>query len=362
MPKQQRQQLLGSFTTKWNDLRAAKKEWAERLIHAPAGDETRRETAFRMVTGHWPPVAVNPAPSENTVGVGISEKVSDGKQTGILSVKFFVRMKFGKSDLSSSHLLPKQIAGIPTDVEEVGIFRRFPATAARRRAQAGTMPNPRTKLRPAQSGCSIGFQDPNNQFVMAGTFGALVKDKTGLYVLSNNHVLADENRLPNGASIFQPGLLDGGSISTDQIAALTNFIPLQTSSPNAVDCAIAKLTSQNIASKDVLYIGAPQGTGVATIDMAVHKFGRTTGYTVGQVTSVDTDVTVQYELGKLTFAGQIIVVGSAGAPFSNAGDSGSLILERGTNEAVGLLFAGSSSHTIANHIEDVLKALGVTMA
>jgi hypothetical protein len=71
---------------------------------------------------------------------------------------------------------------------------------------------------------------------------------------------------------------------------------------------------------------------------------------------------VGYDLGNLTFTGQIIVVGNSGTSFSNAGDSGSLILERGTNKAVGLLFAGSASHTIANHIDDVLKALGVTLA
>jgi hypothetical protein len=29
--------------------------------------------------------------------------------------------------------------------------------------------------------------------------------------------------------------------------------------------------------------------------------------------------------------------------------------------AVGLLFAGSPSHTLANHIDDVLQALGVTL-
>jgi hypothetical protein len=80
------------------------------------------------------------------------------------------------------------------------------------------------------------------------------------------------------------------------------------------------------------------------------------------VSSIDTDVTVQYETGKFTFMGQIIVVGSAGHPFSVAGDSGSLILERPSNKAVGLLFAGSASHTIANHIGDVLKALKVTLA
>ena len=73
------------------------------------------------------------------------------------------------------------------------------------------------------------------------------------------------------------------------------------------------------------------------------------------------DVTVGYETGNFIFHDQIIIVGSDGNPFSAAGDSGSLILQRGTNKAVGLLFAGSSTHTIANHIGDVLAALQVTL-
>jgi hypothetical protein len=347
--------------TKWNDLREAKKTYAQRLLHTPRLDAARRaQGAFAPVL-RGVTVAISPSPTENVVGVGIGEKISDGKQTGALAVKFFVRMKYSKLDLGAKDLLPKAVDGLPTDVEEVGTFKRF-ARAVRARKQDAPMPNPRTKIRPAQPGSSIGFRDPNNQFVMAGTFGVVVKDKDGLYVLSNNHVLADENRLSAGAPIYQPGLLDSGNPSTDQIAALTKFVTLQTQQPNSVDCAIAKATNQNIVSKDILFIGPPQGTAPAAIDMTVHKFGRTTGYTVGQVTSVDTDVTVQYEIGNITFTGQIIIVGSASQPFSNAGDSGSLILERASNKAVALLFAGSNTHTIANHVDDVLTALGVTLA
>jgi S1-C subfamily serine protease len=223
------------------------------------------------------------------------------------------------------------------------------------------MPNPKTKIRPAQPGSSIGYQDPKNQIIMAGTFGAVVKDNAGLYILSNNHVLADESRLPVGAPIFQPGLLDGGNAGTDQIAALTRFIALQASG-NKVDCAVAKVTNNSLVSKDVFHIGAPTGVEDAVIDMVVHKFGRTTSYTVGTVKSIDTDVTVGYETGNFTFQEQIIIVGTGQHPFSAAGDSGSLILQRGTNKAVGLLFAGSSSHTIANHSNDVFQALKVTLA
>lgn len=43
------------------------------------------------------------------------------------------------------------------------------------------------------------------------------------------------------------------------------------------------------------------------------------------------------------------------------GDSGSLIVDRKSKQAVALLFAGSATNTIANHIDDVLGALGVTI-
>lgn len=258
--------------------------------------------------------------------------------------------------MSPGHLLPATIDGLPTDVEEVGILRAFAALAVSPMAAV----DPRTRIRPAQPGCSIGFADPTHQFVMAGTFGALAKDGDGTYILSNNHVLADEGQLPSNSPIYQPGLLDGGNSANDAVAKLTRFVALQAGGTNTVDCAIAKLDSSDLASNEILEIGAPQGIKSAQIDMIVHKFGRTTNYTVGQVSSIDTDVQVQYETGTYSFTEQIIIVGT-GQPFSDAGDSGSLILERASNAAVGLLFAGSSSHTIANHIDQVLEALAVDL-
>jgi hypothetical protein len=327
------------FSRKVADLHSAKKEWSARLLTSP------RAQGFRAFAN-----GTSVAPDQNVVGVGVGEQIVDDKPTGVLAVKFFVRLKYPEHDLSKKTLLPKTIDGLPVDVEESGLFRRFKVT----------MPNPQTKIRPAQPGCSIGFRDPTDQFVMAGTFGALVKDRAARYILSNNHVLADESRLPAGAPIFQPGLLDGGNVNTDEIAALSKFIPLSPSG-NKVDCAIAKVTGKKLVSKDVLHIGPPTGTTDAAIDMSVHKFGRTTSYTVGQIKSINTDVTVSYDTGNFVFQEQIIIVGTSRHPFSKAGDSGSLILERSTNKAVGLLFAGSNSHTIANHIGDVLEALKVTL-
>jgi hypothetical protein len=330
-------------------LRAAKKAAAQQLL------QPVQTTAFSALTA-----STSPEPSTNLVGVGIGEQISGGKHTGVMAIKFLVRIKYPDNQIPDSDRLPREVNGHPVDVEQVGTFRRFMPPAA---APTMTMPNPRKKIRPAQPGCSIGFKDPNNQFIMAGTFGALVSKGTKRFILSNNHVLADENNLPLGSSIFQPGFLDAGNPPNNSaIARLTKFVRLVPGAvTNKVDCAIAELINKNLATNSVLFIGPPKGKTAGQIDMVVHKFGRTTGFTVGRITSLETDVSVQYEAGVVNFQDQIIIVGLSATPFSAAGDSGSLILERSSNKAVGLLFAGSSTHTIANHIQDVLSALSVTL-
>jgi hypothetical protein len=98
----------------------------------------------------------------------------------------------------------------------------------------------------------------------------------------------------------------------------------------------------------------------ASENMRVEKVGRTTGYTTGIVFDVSADIKIEYDLGMLTFQDQILVRGNAG-PFSDHGDSGSVIVDRATKRATALLFAGSASHTIANPLEEVLAQLAVRM-
>ena len=361
MAKQTPLIAAGKFSVR--DYRDAKRDWSARLLVAlataviPQG-ATRRAgahatasaTATRVV-----PARRNP----NVVGVGIAEKLVNGRPTGVLAVKFFVRTKFPTGAVVRSQALPKSIDGLPVDVEETGTFRAF---AKRPKRAAATMPNPRVRLRPALPGCSVGFRIPGDQFVMCGTFGALVRTSRRVYILSNNHVLADENRLPLHSPVFQPALMDDGRIATDQIAELSRFIRLRANRFNKIDAALAEPLARNLVGKTVLHVGAVGGTAAAEIDMMVHKFGRTTSYTAGRVTSVDTDVVVEYETAEFSFENQIIVRGANGQMFSDSGDSGSIILQRGSNAAIGLLFGGSPSHTIANHITNVLRSLRVRMA
>ena len=340
------------------DVRDAKNEWSHRFLTVPATAVVAAAGGARRAGAHAVAVrAAAPRRDANVVGVGVAEKIVGGKPTGVLAVKFFVKTKYPKAALRS--VLPKTIDGVPTDVEQAGTFRAF----ARKRAPrpAAALPNPRLRARPAMPGSSIGFRIAGDQFVMGGTFGALVKTNTNVYILSNNHVLADENRLPIGSPIFQPALLDRGRIETDQIATLTRFVKIAGTRFNRIDAAIAQPLNKNLIGKDVLHIGAPKGTAPAAIDMMVHKFGRTTSYTVGRVVSIDTDANVEYETGNFTFENQIIIQSANAQLFSDSGDSGSLILQRGTNIAIGLLFAGGPDHTIANHIGDVLRSLRVRL-
>jgi hypothetical protein len=92
------------------------------------------------------------------------------------------------------------------------------------------------------------------------------------------------------------------------------------------------------------------------------KSGRTTGFTTGMISSF-ADVNVQYQNGcgsgkkfVVSYSDQIVIEGSG---FSAGGDSGSLIISNdgsSCKQPVGLLFAGSSTTTIANPIADVINA------
>ncbi|MGH7215281.1 MAG: hypothetical protein ACREIT_11010 [Tepidisphaeraceae bacterium] len=356
--------------TERSDLLQVKSALSARFLRAAAPAVAVGARALREAT--------DLGPRQNVVGVGIDEKYVAGIPTGVPVVKFLVRSKVGPSALSRREMLPTKVDGFETDVEETGPI--VPQAKTRRQrttggASAAAIPNPRTRMRPAQPGSSIGFREPNDAFLMAGTFGLLVKDTRGKkYILSNNHVIAYENGLRTDgtrrtalradAPIFQPGLLDRGDIDTDKIAELTRWVNLRADrEDNAVDGAIAILTPQSAANRNILFIGAPSGTADARRDMVVHKFGRTTSYRAGRVSSVSFDVLVPYEVGDVMFADQIAIRGLNGQRFSDSGDSGSGILERDTNAVVGLLFAGATngSLTFANHISDVFQRLRVKL-
>jgi len=95
----------------------------------------------------------------------------------------------------------------------------------------------------------------------------------------------------------------------------------------------------------------------ASLGLLVRKSGRSTGLTTGSVIVVDATVSVDYEAGQSAhFDNQILT-----SPMSKPGDSGSLLVAANTQQAVGLLFAGSDQTTIYNPIQAVLDSLEVTL-
>jgi hypothetical protein len=307
-------------------------------------------------------LAVSTKPQQIVTGIGRGPKIVDGAETGEECLRFYVERKLPKESIPSNNLLPEVYQGVATDVIETGRFR----AGAGGVAAVVALPGPiRTRLRPTHPGCSVGFQFTGNQsnLVMAGTYGAVVTDGTHRFILSNNHVLADENQLPVGSPIFQPGLLDGGNAATDQVAVLTRFIPLTLAAHNVVDCAIARI--QNSAQASATFL--PNVNNLASappvdpvIGMNVEKVGRTTGYRQGSVFDASATVKVNYSMGTLVFDDQVLVRGTGGQ-FSDAGDSGSLIVDMATKRGTALLFAGSDVMTIGNKLTNVLTALGVTL-
>ncbi|AIW15739.1 hypothetical protein VITU102760_00925 [Vibrio tubiashii] len=215
--------------------------------------------------------------------------------------------------------------------------------------------------RPVPIGVSTG-----HPAITAGTIGARVTNGTNVFALSNNHVFANSNDTNVPENMLQPGPFDGGTEQNDTFASLTDYEPiLFDGSANIMDAAVALTsTGELTTSTPADGYGTPDSTvNEAVIGMSVKKYGRTTGFTQGTVDAINASVNVCYE-GSSTctklalFVGQIVVTPGT---FSAGGDSGSLIVSSNGNNPVGLLFAGSSSHTIASPIEPVLVRFGVSI-
>ncbi len=213
-----------------------------------------------------------------------------------------------------------------------------------------------------------GVTTSNNQGCFAGTRGFLAykgAGTTNVGYITNNHVAVAggsklcPNTAPLGTLQFQPGEFDNNctTIGATNIGSLNSFVPLVKGANNTVDAAFVA-SDTSLISSTILDIGTPATTPKdPTLKLQVKKSGRTTGLTTGTVSTINATVLVSYGAGCGThkFVGQFIVTPGS---FSAAGDSGSPVVDSGSNP-VGLLFAGSSTSTICNPIKTVLSALGL---
>jgi hypothetical protein len=297
---------------------------------------------------------------------------------GLPAIKVFTKMHGVKG-------IPEWLESTPVQVEVSGRFyalERGPTCDT-----GGTCTGADRWPLPVPTGVSVGHPD-----ITAGTIAARVTKNSEVFILSNNHVLANINQAAIGDPILQPGTYDGGLNPGDAIGQLTDYEPIKfctvfwfwiiCDQTNTIDAAIAKSDPGNlgVATPNDGY-GAPSSdihpaygdpstpnddNLTLLLGADVQKYGRTTGLTTGSINTINATVDVCYDANCLNiarFTDQLIVTPGT---FSAGGDSGSLIVtydpnDRTQKQPVGLLFAGSDTQTIINRIDHVLNRFGVTV-
>ena len=298
---------------------------------------------------------VHPLDNVHATGVGVRRKGGKLIDTEFV-IKVYVFDK--KPGLSKAVLgmLGGPYHGVDIDVQELPVMqiRAKKATASPR---STTPAQHQARKRPVIGGLQI--QPRGSGFV--GTLGCFVKSAVpgsrDVFVLSNNHVLVETNALPLGTEIVQ----SASNNSADVFATLSAFEQIQLPTPtnpaparNRIDAAIAKVTSSSLVRLNTIFgIANYTPTLKAPVPgMKVTKSGRTTAVTKGSIDAIRVNgVRVNY--GTVTspiigvFDGTVQISGEPGKLFSNAGDSGSAILEQSTGQPVALLFAGLGASTTA---------------
>lgn len=232
----------------------------------------------------------------------------------------------------------------------------------------------RTKyIRPIIAGVSVGHYK-----ITAGTIGWFVELPDGsIGILSNNHVLAYENKGKKGDTILQPGRYDLENqgldpsdikykcgelyifkeISFEEFTCpyrnffVRKFLRVK-STPNYIDVAVARLTVEY--KFNIYELGGVSGEADAEIGLRVKKSGRTTGVTHGEIIDTHYNGYIWYSRGRSFYENQLLIQSINEDSFSKGGDSGSLIVTEEDNRFVGLLFAGSEKVTIANNKDYVV--------
>ena len=301
----------------------------------------------------------------NVIGYSLTlqKKIVRGIEVEVPAIRIYVSQKIRPLEaLAIEHRIPENIEGIKTDVVEIG---EVIALAQRLETPFfGVPPEKRTQIwRPAPPGVSIGHYE-----ISAGTFGCLMADAVSgdPLIVSNNHVLAnadmrEEHHCVKGDMIVQPGPYDirtGINPTIHKIGELDRWVPV-TSNPasdETVDCAAATPYGPNVLSQ-ILDIGdlddiGRAGSGNSNLygdfkkDLPLCKSGRTTGYNESKIGEPAAFIKVSGYHGKTCAFRDVFFTTQCAA----GGDSGSAFVwkspERG-NVFMGLLFAGSSSITVA---------------
>lgn len=347
-------------------------------------------------SGTPPPPNLIVSPSSISVGLGATQQFSATSNSLAVSATWSVggvqggNSTVGTIDSNGFYHAPTSFPS-PNNLTVMATSSSASATAS----LTVVFPNNNhgSEATPVQLGTSGGNSNDsvtsgNTITCCSGTLGALVNKGGVLFILSNNHVLDKSSFGTIGDPITQPGLVDNNCKGGTTVANLTaaaalkpnpcSTTPCSGPAPSNVDAAIAQIVPGMVdTSGAILDLGAASSTSIAaappssTLAVAanvlsanegVAKSGRSSGLTCSNLSSVSTSVSVDYDQScggakafTSTFSNQVII---NGGNFSSSGDSGSLVVTSDTARPVGLLYAGNSTSTTANPIQDISTALG----
>jgi hypothetical protein len=155
--------------------------------------------------------------TRGVTSVSYGFKRVNGRMTDEVAIIFGVEKKRPLSELHPDDVLPLAIVGVKTDVVERKAYVILPPV---------TLEDVNTgRDRPVRGGDSIGHFR-----ITAGTAACwLVLDGRDC-LMSNNHVMANQNEAQIGDPILQPGPYDRGRDPADRVALLYAFTPISTTS------------------------------------------------------------------------------------------------------------------------------------
>lgn len=353
----------------------------------------------------------------NVVGVAVGYKDQKGEPTDELAIVALVERKLPIAALSAQDVVPKELDGARTDVFEIG-YVTAQVNSGPRDIWRPTIPGGVSIAHPMVTAGTLGALVTDattgdvlilsNNHVLANSNDAFANDpilqpgptdggnnpadvvarlgrftpirfigeeepdptpdpdpdpqppppETGCDIASVFASIGNTIAKWNGSDkrLVVQGAASAASTPTMPRPTTATTVSAQASIPtNRIDAAVASPIDTSMFSNEILNIGAINGTIGPTLGMGVRKSGRTTGLTTGSIVLLNATVNVAYGPKTARFTGQIITT-----PMSQGGDSGSLVVDANSQNAVGLLFAGSPQATIFNPIDIVLSELNLS--
>lgn len=293
-------------------------------------------------------IAVATAPGPETVAFGIAPTRRRGDYQ--VAVRIHSRRALSRSALRLIH----DRAGDEADIRYVGPIIGF-----------GGTPWYQCRRRPLAIGTSIAPASGP-----PGSIGCFVTTRTGVRLLSANHVLTAGGG--PGSPIMQPAKKDRGKPNRDVIGKLDTAEPIHADRPNTVDCALVELNPD--VDVDPGRLGTALALGGLATDYPdehepVRKVGRTTGLTDGVLAAFElTPQRIKLPEGWRTFEQLIEIHGVGSKAFSRPGDSGALVFTARERAARGTVIGGTAlgggngeGVTYAVSMSTTLERLGATL-